>query len=156
MPEGTTAISWVVQGRAGPTGPADRQDRRARWPVRAAWTGAGRSTPTPTPTPTGAYPDNNLNTAVNVSTLNCGYSATETGANENGTSAWYVVTFNNGGGTSSLRVQTDGSDGNQVTTAETSAAGPNLAGGVHLQHHRQRHLRTSRWPWRAPAVGSSP
>ena len=90
-------------------------------------------TATPTPSQSqsqsGPSPDNSLATAIDVGTLSCnGQTVSESGNNEAGTSAWYEVTFNdNGNATCALQavITTPGAD--EVTTAETSASGPNLA-----------------------------
>ena len=60
--------------------------------------------------------------------MDCGQSASETGNNESGTSAWYEVTFNSTSSTCGLDLTlTEPGGADSITTAETSASGPNLA-----------------------------
>jgi hypothetical protein len=97
-PVGPTGPAGAV-GAAGATGPAGP-------PGPAGPTGpAGPPGPTvtvtasPSPTDTGspvASPDNTLSTAINLGTIACGSTLTQTGDNINGSSAWYEFSFDPG------------------------------------------------------------
>jgi hypothetical protein len=123
-PSGTTAISWNQtgpQGPAGPTGPAGAAGATgatgpAGQPGPAGLTGpAGPPGPTVTVTATAApapTPNNTSATAINLGAFTCGDSASVTGDNNSGTSAWYLVTFL--GGPCTLNAQLSGNTGDQI------------------------------------------
>jgi hypothetical protein len=98
-----------LTGPAGPTGPAGQ-------PGPAGPTGpAGPPGPTVTVTATAApapTPNNTSATAINLGAFTCGDSASVTGDNNSGTSAWYLVTFL--GGPCTLNAQLSGNTGDQI------------------------------------------
>ncbi|MGD0705920.1 MAG: hypothetical protein ABSA02_39320 [Trebonia sp.] len=66
-------------------------------------------TATAAPAPT---PNNTSATAINLGAFTCGDSASVTGDNNSGTSAWYLVTFL--GGPCTLNAQLSGNTGDQI------------------------------------------
>jgi hypothetical protein len=159
-PPGTTAISWNQTGPQGPAGPAGAAGPSgAAGPTGPAGadgaTGATgpagpsgpagptgpagppgpavtvTATPTATATPV-ASPDNTLATAVNLGTIACGTSVSETGDNIFGSSAWYEVTFV-GDTCSALNAQLSGDTGDVIDVVTPSIqviAGPGNPEGI--------------------------
>jgi hypothetical protein len=89
------------------------------------------ATPTPTPTSTAtATPNNTPQTAINLGTLNCGDSVSETGDNIGGSRAWYIISFNLGGSCQGMTLQLNVIGGVFINTGDVFDLWINLPGNV--------------------------